>query len=179
MLAVLVLAPLLWEASAGPALPLNDGAPPAVAASVRAAFEWPAAAAGLRAVALIGPAGEYDWYDNKNGQAGFQGWALLAEVEGHARTPSLQGFARAGLGVGQVRKVPFGYDSLDGSIGPACKLSAGIRGAISDKLWLGLEGGFLWFVNVRHGDTDPAQRRPAPEFLVPAALVMLTIGMRR
>ena len=179
MLGLLVLAPLLLEAGVGPALPMDNHLPLVTAVSVRGAFEWPAAAAGLRGVALIGPAGSYDWFDNKNGQDGFQGWALLAELEGHARAAALQGFLRGGLGIGQVRKVPYGIDSLEGSIGPACKLSAGIRGALTDSFWLGVEGGFLWFVNVRHGASDPQLPRARPEGLVPAGMVLLTVGMRR
>ncbi len=179
MLALLLLAPLLWEAGVGPALPLDNNVPLAVVASVRGALEWPAAAAGVRGVALLGPEGSYNWYDNKYGQDGFRGWAVLAEVEGHARARSLQAFLRTGLGIGQVRKIPHGADSLEGSIGPAARLSLGARGAISDGFWIGVEGGVLWFVNVRHGDSDPLLPRARPEPLIPAALVLLTIGMRR
>jgi hypothetical protein len=162
---------------------MEGSVPNAVAASVRAAFEWPIAAAGLRGVAFIGPEGSYSWGEARYDKAGFRGWALLAEVEGHARTPSLQGFARAGLGIGQIQKIsdPFDYSSfvsLDGSIGPACKLSLGIRVAVSDSFWLGVEGGFLWFVRVRHVDSDPQLPRLRPEPLVPAGMVLLTVGMR-
>jgi hypothetical protein len=181
MLAILVLAPILLEVGGGPGLPMSDNIPLAIVATARAAFEWPVAAAGLRAVALIGPEGRYDWYDNKYGKAGFRGWALLAEVEGHARAPSLQGFVRAGLGIGQIQKIvnDFSFDSLDGSIGPACKLSLGIRVAVLESFWLGVEGGFLWFVKVRHVDSDPRLPRLRPEPLVPAGMVLLTVGMRR
>jgi hypothetical protein len=50
---------------------------------------------------------------------------------------------------------------------------------VSDSFWLGVEGGFLLFVKVRHVDNDPQLPRLRPEPLVPAGMVLLTVGMRR
>ena len=186
MLAILALAPLVLEVGTGVGFTTKrefdstvfDKVAPALTA--RAALEWSAAAVGLRALALIGPAGRYDRFDNKGGQEGFQAWTLLAEVEGHTRAPSLQGFVRAGAGIGQLRKVPpaYGNDSLEGRVAPVLRAALGIRGAVTQSLWLGVEGGILAFLKVSHGETDPSSPRPPPE-TVTAAMLTVTVGWRR
>ncbi|MFN2549614.1 MAG: hypothetical protein ABR567_19500 [Myxococcales bacterium] len=153
--------------------------------SLRATVQWPTAAAGVRALAIVGPEGYWDCDHPERYEGGFQGWGLLAEGELHAKTAPGQGFLRGALGIGQLLHLSpdHGFSSppaLVASLGPVLRGSAGVRFAIAREYRLGAEAGLLAFTGADYDSTAPCYSQPAsPGSIVVVALILLTLEWSR
>jgi len=163
-------AALVWDLTVGAATSTRDAYPPvAPVLSLRMAADWPTAAAAVRALAILGPEGNWDWDHPERNEDGFRAWGLLAEGElHHSPTTPVQGFVSAGVGVGRLERLSaaqrgFPYPlAFEGEVGPIFRGGLGVRVATSQRVRIGFEASVLAFTRVEHGVTDP-YFGPTPE----------------
>jgi hypothetical protein len=155
----------------------------APALSLRAAVDlWDVLSLGARVSGVVG--GDASNYPTGPYHSGLQAWSLVPQLRLHGPWATVQPFAEAGLGFGQLvgeMGLDHEYTLTRGDAGVYWEAGLGVR-ALSGRATFTLEGLVATFSNVRGGNGtylgNPTAAAEARRYSLPVYLLQFTVGFR-